>query len=167
MTDQKTLDRIQALLSRAADKASPEEEARTSAVIACRMIVEHKLKLVDENQTASEPVSGGEGVGFNFVNLDPEAAETLKRVVDMGLDVAFQTWQENVVKRKKAEERSQPRSYATGNAFDARAHGRGTCKSCGKPYAHGERVRARRDTQYLIHYTCEWPDDLGGQAEKK
>lgn len=39
------LDKIQKLLARAAHESTPVEEARTSAVIAARLIVEHKVEL--------------------------------------------------------------------------------------------------------------------------
>ena len=40
-----TLDKIRNLIARAAHPGTPVEEARTSAVIACRMIVEHGVHL--------------------------------------------------------------------------------------------------------------------------
>lgn len=49
------LDRIKALIARTA--SSSEEEARTSAVIACRLIREHKIELFDP----SAPDGGGGG----------------------------------------------------------------------------------------------------------
>lgn len=57
MTD--VLDRLRRLVALAASKGTPQEEARTAAVQACRMIVEHELEVTLPGQAAASgsPVS--------------------------------------------------------------------------------------------------------------
>lgn len=52
------LDKIRALVTRAAHPETPVEEARTSAVIACKLIVQEKVELVVKNGRAPPPPSG-------------------------------------------------------------------------------------------------------------
>lgn len=49
------LDKIRALVTRAAHPETPVEEARTSAVIACKLIVQEKVELVVKNGRAPTP----------------------------------------------------------------------------------------------------------------
>lgn len=59
------LTKVQALLARALDQGASEEERRTSAVIACRLIRDHGLL-----GRSSEPV-----IRYVYVNQQPQPAQ--------------------------------------------------------------------------------------------
>jgi len=63
MTSQSKLEQIRILIQKAADNRTPIEEARTTALLACRLIVKHKLLFSpdelsyreDESESPSQP----------------------------------------------------------------------------------------------------------------
>ncbi len=45
MIDPKVIDKVKLLIARAVHASTPKEESRTSAVLACKLIVEHDIQL--------------------------------------------------------------------------------------------------------------------------
>lgn len=75
MADDKVLDRIQKLI---ALSASPEEEeARTSALMACRLILEHRLIVV--RHTNSKSVEDHKTTWWEDMGFDPETVQFRNR----------------------------------------------------------------------------------------
>lgn len=112
------LDKIQALISRAAHPETPVEEARTSAVIAVKLIVDHKIELVDPGTVA-----------------DNEIQSTI--------DDLFNDFFSNFVrpKRRRSRRKSPPvkRTVYTAHCPAAIAQFF-RCECCGAPVRPGQRI---------------------------
>lgn len=134
MTD-KNLDRAKKLLERAGHPNTPEEEARSAAVLAARMIYEHGFLIVSSEETPSVPAQPA---------VEPRAAATaaataahVQRIWDVvnKQSARFQRVQAGL------EPQIMPSRYP------------GDCKSCGRPYAQGETV-AWMPGRGVTHFDC-------------
>lgn len=180
MPTDKTIDRVNDLIARATDAATTEEERRTSAVIACKLIKSAGLQVIDPAGSTppadGEPVSGGTGgtrVSWVDIGFDKETEEMIGRVAKHGFDKVVDAWF-----KRQVDDASKPARQAREQVYRPRegqglAGNTGVCKCCKKKYTRGDRIRYRTDLGQMIHYTCDWPDDLqpdkehGGQGGDK
>ena len=143
--------RIQALIARALDMTgTTEEERRSSAIVACRMIREHCIVLFTPNE------------------LESHNAGLISDVEDQ--------WERRLLaEREKAKAQfpwsPQQRPGPRRNSGRVRAQVAGFCLACRKPYDADEAVKWRR-LEGIVHARCSWDDveldlDTGDDEDDK
>lgn len=87
------VERVRALIARA---SSPhEEEARTSAVIACRLIREHQLEVVTRSAAPSYGSVGQEDFSMRYEREQrARAADPRRAAEERERQAAFDAWEE-------------------------------------------------------------------------
>ena len=122
----KTRQRVLDLVSRAAHPSTPEEEARTSAVVAARLIVDEKL--LDPEPPAREPLAGDDRDVWARTRI-----EALERTLEVH---AFSI--RHILRSGKIGLADKP----------------GRCLICGYVYSGGEMIAWKRRRAESAHYTC-------------
>lgn len=134
--EDRNLVRARALLDRAGHPNTPEEEARSAAVIAARMIYENGFVLSgsDEEKTSVPPQPA----------VEPRAAATAAATAAHVQQIwnVFEKNQKNQTRFRRSEEYG-----LMASRYD------GYCKACKRPYKRGEQV-AVMVGRGATHYAC-------------
>lgn len=147
------LPKIQALIERAAHPDTPVEEARTSAVIAAKLIKEHEVRLVEKNR------------GYPSDGVDTS------NPLDVMIDMIFRNRPGG---RPWAAETEARRRAAKEAAERAAARAADVAKQRTKKKTRGPKTRRTKQHWTMCPHgkrwpTCEtcWPTDFFGNVERR
>lgn len=168
----KSLDKARKLLSRAVHPNTPEEEARTTALIAAREIHDHKLLEPAPRHPIIDRLEGLEDGVLDHVaglleDLLSDWPSNLRRSAGVGstpvmLDlVRWRNEARAVNQRLQLHVFSLRAVLETGRIALAERAGR--CEACPRPIAVGEMIAWRRRRSEAIHYLC-YIDNLSRRA---
>lgn len=146
MTPSAALVRAEALVSRAAHTATPEEEARSCAVLACRLVSEHKLLApqgTDKFRLAED--------ALRAANLRVERLTHLLESATKERDALRVEVFQLRAQAKTPAHREPARS--DGEAVMLLSKYEGRCRVCQETYGEGERVAWKRG-RGAVHAQC-------------
>lgn len=136
------IDRMKALVARAVHISTPEEEARSCAIIACRQIHQHGL------------LTGGSSV------LEEQLRSLERRITELSRDLVQahrdrdQARAELAVQRARGPGETKASGAApAGDIVELASRYEGVCRVCHGPYRVGDRVAWRRG-KGAVHPDC-------------
>lgn len=149
MDKARAVERVRALITKATDPGASTEEARSCAMIACKLIVEHRLEIVaDRNgKTLEDLLSEELATAFS---ADEVVIESSRRWPDAG-----------PIPRGRATARAETPKSKRDPIRMIRASSAGFCSVCGDSYAKGDRIAYVINDQKVAH-----PDCLSGRGRR-
>lgn len=144
------LERTKALVQRAAHAATPVEEARSCAVLACRAIVEHALLA-----GVAPPSSDEARLRSELARLERSVALLARELEQVKRERDKLRGQIAELERAAAGKAKPPPAPkgGRGGVVELRSRYDGECRVCGGPYREGDRV-AWRKGRGAVHPDC-------------